>query len=179
MIKKNQYLWIILILLSLFALLSCKKTYFYVSEEVHDNTSVRFTTKSSFYTKGKSIALTHGGFELVPSDSTVLFIEGQSTGVGKGGVSVAQLRLAETARFYVTLPNTINVGKYNIGHKAICEITGNLNYRIGETLFTCQRGSVVVDSLVGSKIYGTISGDYLNTRNQTLKIEGNIKAGQK
>jgi hypothetical protein len=178
MIKKNHCLWIILILLSLIALISCKRTYFYVSEEVHDNTSVRFTTKSSFYTKGKSIALTHGGFELIPSDSTVLFIEGQSTGRSKSGVSIAQLRLSETARFYVTLPNTIRVGKYNIGHKAICEITGNLNYRIGETLFTCQRGNVVVDSLVGTKIYGTIEGDYLNTRNQKLKIDGNIKAGQ-
>ncbi|MFH1699493.1 MAG: hypothetical protein ABIE07_02805 [Candidatus Zixiibacteriota bacterium] len=179
MIKKNHCLWIVLFLLSLFALMSCKRTYLYVAEEVYENTSVRFTTKSSFYTMGKSIALTHGGFELVPSDSTVLFIEGQSTNTGKGGISVAELRLAETARFYVTLPNTIRVGEFNIEHKSICEITGNLNYRIGETLFTCQRGSIIVDSLVGSKIYGTIDGDYLNTRNQTLKVEGNIKAGQK
>lgn len=179
MIKKNQVLWIVIIFLSLAALISCKKTYFYIAEEVHDNTSVRFTTKSSFYTLGKSIALTHGGFELVPSDSTVLFIEGESTGRSKSGASIAQLRLSETARFYVTLPNNVNVGKYNIGHKAICEITGNLNYRIGETLFTCQSGSIVVDSLVGTKIYGTIEGDYINTRNQKLKIDGNIKADHK
>ncbi len=177
---RNQLFKIIgILLLVIIALVACKKTYFNISQEVYDNNSYRYTTKESFYMRGKSIALTEGKFELTPSDSVVLFVKGQSTGTHAKGKGFARFDLVETALVYVTMPNTINPGKYNIKHKSICEINGNMNYQFGENLFICQNGQVVVDSLDGERIYGRIKGTYLNTKNQSLIIDGNIKATQK
>lgn len=171
--------YIALVLLSgllLCCLASCKSTHFTIAEEIHDNTAIRYTTKTTWYTMGKSIALTRGKYQLVPSDSVVLFVEGESTGEAVTGSSIAELKLAKTARFYFTLPPRIQPGKYKTGLKSIGEVMGSVNYAAGENLFTCQTGTVVVDSLRGEEMFGTISGTYRNTKNQSLKLDGAFRA---
>ena len=166
----------ILILLAAVLALGCKRTKFTVAEEVNQNIAIRYTTTDSYYLAGKSIALKQSKFQLIPADSMVLFFQGNTTKSADGGQSIAQLQLARTARFYATLPVTLKPGKYDITFKSICEIVGSLNYQEGEGLFTCQSGQVVVDSLKKGEIFGSVSGTYRNTKNQSLKISGAIKA---
>lgn len=177
--KYSRLFLFVAALVILAALGACNKTYFQIAEEANNNVAVRYTTTTGAYTMGKSIALTRGKFEIIPGDSVVLYIEGRSTGKGVGEESVAELELATHARFYVMLPNMITVGRYNTQHRAICEVVGSMHYQTGENLFICQSGRISVDSLDGSKIYGKISGVYLNTKNQTLTVEGDIKADMK
>lgn len=161
-------------------LVSCKKTYFHVSEEVNKNAKVRFTQQNAYYQMGKSIALNAGRYQLVPGDSIVLYIEGLGKFTGVGEVSVATLDIGETSRFYIALPNMLAAGKtYDTRNRAICEITGNFQYGSGENLFICQSGQVVIDSLKGSRVHGAFSGEYLNARNQSLSVTGAFKAGAK
>jgi len=158
---------------------ACKKTYFHVSEEANDGVTVRFKTAETYYLMGKSIALTEGSFRLTPCDSTVLFIEGEATNVAARGANFFQWKMSQTARFFVTLPPRLRAGRYDAGHHAVCEIVGSKNYQVGENLFVCQSGEVVIDSLKGNKVFGKISGRYLNTRNQSLTVDGPFKAQPK
>ena len=155
---------------------SCKKTYFRITDEVDPKSAGKFTIKKATYRMGRSIALTSGRFQLTPGDSIVLYIEGQGKVTGIGEQGVATLDFAETARFYMTLPIRLSLQEYDIGQKAICEITGNLNYGPGENLFVCQSGSVVVDSIKKDDVYGRFEGRYLNTRNKSFSVEGPFKA---
>jgi hypothetical protein len=178
--KKNSARLLAALILSVLIvtlLASCKRTYFHIKEEINNNTSVRFTTKESYYQMGKSIALTSGSYRIVPGDSIVMFIEGKASMGSVGETGVATFEAQETARFYVMLPSLPKVGKYNVSHRAICEIIGRYNQ--GEGLFVCQSGQVVIDSLKRSKIYGKLTGEYLNTSNQKLSVDGNIKARSK
>ncbi|MCP4565992.1 MAG: hypothetical protein GY841_00270 [FCB group bacterium] len=167
--------------LSLLAVLlvSCKSTYFHVTEEARDNVALKFKTDKAYLEGGKSISLTSGGFLLTPGDSTVLFVEGRGRYSEVGEVGVASLGVTETARFYMTLPTMIKPGRYDIHHKSICEILGSLNYNQGETLFTCQSGQVVIDSLYKGKFYGKFKGEYINTSNKRLTVDGDFKVKQK
>ncbi|MCK5127870.1 MAG: hypothetical protein KAR42_16555 [candidate division Zixibacteria bacterium] len=172
----KRFLIIVTLGLLLLSLISCSKSYFTIAEEVHENTAIKYKTVNSFYEMGKSIELTRGKFQLIPGDSIVLFIEGRSTKSTVSGETFAELPTAKSARFFVTLPISIAEGKYNTTHKAICEIIGSLNYQTGEGLFTCQSGEVVIDSLKGEKLFGSITGKYRNTKNQSLTVNGNIEA---
>ena len=158
---------------------SCKRLYFHVTEENRGGASNRFVLKKAHYQMGKSVAITGGRFQLVPSDSIVLYIEGQGTVTGVGEAGVATLDFAETTRFYIVLPTRLSVKKYDVGNRAICEITGSLGYNPGENLFVCQSGEVVIDSLKKEKIFGTFAGKYINTRNQSMTVDGRFKAGLK
>jgi hypothetical protein len=166
----------VMILLSLAA---CKRIYYHVSEEISGNKPNKFRIQEAYYQMGKSIAITGGRYELVPGDSIILFIQGQGTVTGVGEAGVATLDFPETTRFYISLPNILGVKTYHTGRRAICEITGNLNYGPGEDLFVCQSGKVVIDSLKGDKIYGNFSGKYLNTSNKSITVDGPFKAGLK
>jgi hypothetical protein len=177
--RRHIYIGVTLVVILLMQVVSCKKTYFHISEEVHNNQPIRFTTKQAFYQMGKAIALTGGGFELIPGDSIVLTIVGQGKAPGDTEGSVVRLDFAETARIYAGLPVNIRPGVYKTENRAICEITGSLAYGIGENLFVCQSGEVRVDSLTDTKIYGTIFGEYLNTSNKKLTIDGPFQAGLK
>ncbi len=163
----------------LLSLAACKRIYYHVSEEVSGNKPNKFRIQESYYQMGKSIAITGGRYELVPGDSIILYIKGQGTVTGVGEAGVATLDFPETTRFYIALPNRLDVKTYNTGRRAICDITGNLNYGEGEDLFVCQSGKVVIDSLKGDKIYGNFSGKYLNTSNKSITVEGPFKAGPK
>ncbi len=163
----------------LLSLAACKRTYYHVSEEITGNQPNRFRLQEAYYQMGKSIAITGGRYQLVPGDSTLLYIQGQGTVTGVGEAGVATLDFPETTRFYISLPNVLGVKTYNTGRRAICEITGNLNYGAGEDLFVCQSGKVVIDSLKGDKIYGNFSGTYLNTSNKSITVDGPFKAGPK
>jgi len=174
--KKNILFFIVLAALSIIFFGSCKKTYFRMTEEVNQNATNKFAVKEAYYRMGKSIALTAGRFELTPGDSIVLYIEGRGKVSGIGDQGVVGLDFAETTRFYMTLPIRLSLKKYDIGHKAICEITGSLNYGAGEGLFVCQSGSVVVDSLKKDDVYGRFEGKYLNTSNKSFSVEGPFKA---
>ncbi|MEZ5360529.1 MAG: hypothetical protein R3F48_17075 [Candidatus Zixiibacteriota bacterium] len=173
--KKNIALFLLSGLI-LFLATSCKKTHFTIAEEVHDNVGIRYTTKTTWYTMGKSIVLTQGKYQLIPSDSVVLYVEGESTGEAVSESAVAELKLAKTARFYFTLPRSIKPGRYDTGFKSICELMGSVNYGVGENLFTCQSGHVVIDSLRGEEVFGSIEGTYRNTRSQSLKLDGSFRA---
>jgi hypothetical protein len=170
---------VILVVLSLLVLVlaaSCKKTYLYLSEEVRDNKPARFAIQEAYYLRGKSIALYAGRFQLTPSDSVVLHLSAQGSVTGFGEAGVATLDFDQVARVYIVLPNRLTPGEYDIGRNGVCEITGSLNYRQGENLFVCQSGRLVIDSLKGDKIFGIISGTYLNAGNQSLSLEGAVKA---
>jgi hypothetical protein len=174
----------ILFLLSLSVLIitmlgSCKKSYIYMTEEIHHKKTNNFTVKESYYRLGKSIALTDGKYEITPGDSIVLYIVGQGKVAGVGNDDVMGLELAETARFFITLPVRPTVKEYDTHHKAICEITGNLNYGPGENLFTCQAGTVAIDSLKGDDLYGRFAGAYINTSNKSFTVRGPFKADLK
>jgi hypothetical protein len=158
---------------------SCKRTYIRMTEEVFDNVEIRFAVKESYYRMGKSIALTAGRYEITPGDSIVLYIRGQGRVGGLGEESVVGLDFVETARFFISLPIRLSMQTYDTQHKAICEITGSLNYGPGENLFICQSGQVVIDSLKKENIFGNFKGSYLNTSNKSFKVEGPFKAGLK
>jgi len=174
--KKNIIFAIVMGVLLVIFCGSCKRTYFRMTEEVNQNTTNKFAIKDAYYRMGKSIALTAGRFELTPSDSIVLYIEGQGkvSGIGKSGV--VGLDFAQTARFYMTLPVRLSLKKYDVKQKAICEITGSQNYGVGENLFICQAGSVKIDSLKKDDVYGQFRGTYLNTSNKSFTVEGPFKA---
>ena len=157
----------------------CKKTYFNIIEEVQGSDRLKFTTKSTYLKKGKSIALTRSRYQLLPGDSTILFLEGQAKLTGVGETKVAEFDFIETALIYITLPAVIEPGRYTIGHKSICEIINSNVYDSGESLFIGQSGEVIIDSLHRGKYYGSFSGHYINTSNKSLTIEGSIKAGWK
>ena len=163
----------------LLSLAACKRFYYHVSEEVAGNQPNKFRVQEAHYQMGKSIAITGGRYEIVPGDSIILYIKGQGTVTGVGEAGVATLDFPETTRFYISLPNILGVKTYNIGQKAICEITGNLDYGSGENLFVCQSGRLVVDSLKKDKIYGNFSGKYLNTSNKSITVDGSFRAGSK
>lgn len=163
----------------LLSLAACKRLYYHVSEEISGNKPNKFRVQKAYYQMGKSIAITGGRYELVPGDSIILYIQGQGTVTGVGEAGVATLDFPETTRFYISLPNLLNVKTYRTGRRAICEITGNLNYGPGENLFVCQSGRVVIDSLKKDNIYGNFSGKYLNTSNKSITVEGAFKAGPK
>lgn len=177
--KSKIFIVVSLAALLVISFVSCKRTFFHVTEEVANNETNRFTVKKAYYQMGKSIALTAGRYELTPGDSIVLFVEGQGRVSGIGSEGVVGLDIGETARIYMTLPVKLQVMKYDLRFKAICEITGSLNYSHGENLFVCQSGQVVIDSLKGNDIFGTFKGSYLNTSNKSLKVEGPFKAGLK
>ena len=177
--SKKSILAFILAATVILGLISCKRLYFHVTEENRGGASNRFVLKKAHYQMGKSVAITGGRFQLVPSDSIVLYIEGQGTVTGVGEAGVATLDFAETTRFYIVLPTRLSVKKYDVGNRAICEITGSLGYNPGENLFVCQSGQVVVDSLKKEKIFGTFAGKYINTRNQSMTVDGRFKAGLK
>jgi hypothetical protein len=177
--KRNILFLLILSILLIITVGSCKKTYFYMTEEIHENQTNKFTVKDSYYRMGKSIALTGGRYEITPGDSIVLFIVGQGKVSGVGSEGVMGLDFAETARFFISLPVRLSVQEYDTQHGAICEITGSLNYGQGESIFTCQSGSVVIDSLKKDNVYGHFDGTYLNTSNKSFTVEGPFKAGLK
>lgn len=170
---------LLIIIIAAVVVAGCKKTYFNIIEEVQGSDKLKFTTKRTYLEKGKSIALTQSRYRLLPGDSTVLFLEGQAKLTGVGESSVAEFDFIETALIYITLPPVIEPGKYAIGHKSICEIINSNVYKAGENLFIGQSGRVVIDSLYKGKYYGSFSGNYINTSNKSLTIEGSIKAGWK
>lgn len=174
--RKDLFLIAILAGILIVLASSCKRLYFHVTEEVLSGESNRFTQKKAYYWMGRSIALTAGRFEITPGDSTVLFIEGRGSVTGVGEAGVATLDFGETARFFIALPLKIQARRYDTRFRAICEVTGSLKYGAGENLFVCQSGEVVVDSLKGTRIYGTFRGDYLNTSNKRLAVDGQFKA---
>ncbi len=173
--KKIFFIIVALLLVIVFAG-SCKRTYFQMSEEVTGSEASKFRFRDAYYRMGKSIALTAGRFELTPADSMVLFIEGRGKTFSAGEEGVAALDVAETARFYIVLPPRLSLKEYDTRNKAICEITGSLNYGVGENLFICQSGSVVIDSLRKDDIFGSFKGNYLNTSNKSFQVEGPFKA---
>jgi len=176
--KKSVVIIILAVFIAAF-IGSCKKTHFQLTEEVHDSQTFRFTLKEAYYRMGHSIAITGGRFELTPADSIVLYIEGQGKVFGYGEKGVVGLDFAQTARFYITLPVRLSPGKYDTRQKAICEITGSLAYGQGENLFVCQSGRVVIDSLIGTDIYGNFKGKYVNTSNKFVYGDGPFKANLK
>ncbi len=178
MIKKI-FILIPVLTLTVFLLLSCKRTYFHLTEEVHDNVAMRFTTGTSYFEPGRSIVLTGGKYRIEWGDSIVLFVEGKAKFTGVGEEGIGTLDFTETARFYITLQPSLKAGRYNTRYKAICEIINSFTYGEGENLFTCQSGEVVIDSLRKGKIYGVFTGEYLNTSNKHLSVKGDIKAGRK
>lgn len=157
----------------------CKRTYFRVTEESESNTSLRFATKKSYYKLNQSISLVGGRYAITSGDSLLLYLEGEAKTPGVGEVGVAELDLTETARLYITLPLGQKAGRQQIGQRSICEIIGSASYRMGENLFVCQSGEIVIDSLVGKEYYGKFTGKYLNTSNRSLTAEGDIRAGRK
>lgn len=175
--SKNRFIIPAVVAVLLLSLGACKRIHFTVSEEVNDNRSNRFVIKEAWYQMGKSIALTGGQYQIVPGDSIILYIRGMGTVTGVGEAGVATLDFPQTTRFYIMLPNRLSLRRYDIGRRAICEITGSMAYDQGENLFVCQTGQVVIDSLKGEKLHGQFSGIYLNTRNQSITVDGPFKAG--
>jgi len=157
----------------------CKRTYFRITEESKGNTPLRFTIKKSYYRPNQSISLVGGRYAITSGDSLLLYIEGKAKIPGVGEVGVAELDLSETARIYISLPPGQKTGRQHIDHRSICEIVGGGAYRMGENLFVCQSGEIVIDSLVGKEFYGKFNGKYLNTSSRTLTAEGDIKANRK
>ena len=178
MLKQIARLTAVLIL-TVILLSACKKTYFSITEEARDNQTLRFTVHKADYQLGQSITLTGGGFLLTPADSQVIFVEGRAEYKDIGEQGVAALAVTATARFYIALPNVLKAGRYNIKYHSICEIMGSLNYQPGETLFTCQSGEVVIDSIAKGQYYGSFKGEYLNTSNKHLTVDGDLKAKRK
>ncbi len=109
----------------------------------------------------------------------MLFVEGQAKVPGTDRESVAHLELTEVARLYMTLPIPPRPGRYDTRFAAICEIINSQKYAIGDNLFVCQSGEVVVDSFKNGVYYGQFSGNYLNTTDKHLSASGTLKAGQK
>jgi len=177
--SKKKIVILIVAVAAILALAACKRIHINVAEEVNDGRSNRFVIKESWYEMGKSIAITDGQYQLVPGDSIVLYIRGLGTVTGVGEAGVATLDFPQTTRFYIMLPNILSERTYDISRSAICEITGSLNYGTGENLFVCQSGKVAIDSLKGEKIYGQFSGKYINTRNQSISVDGPFKADTK
>jgi hypothetical protein len=173
---KKLFIAVLIIILASLVLPSCKRTYFYLQEEVLNNKKLKFNTRESYYRYGQQIELTGGGFRVDSGDDILIYIKGETTVSGVGEPGIMTLEFREVARFYIALTPPLGVGKYDIKHKALCEIINSLSYKTGENLFTCQQGEVVIDSLKKDYIYGKITGEYLNTSNKRLSIEGNIKA---
>lgn len=174
--NKKLIIPILIIIFSVSIFASCNRTYFYLKEEVLNNKKLKFKTRESYYRYGQQIELTGGGFRVDSGEDVLLYIKGETTVTGVGEPGIMTLEFREVAQFYIALTPPLGVGKYDTKHKAICEILNSLSYKTGENLFTCQRGEVVIDSLKKDNIYGKITGDYLNTSNKRLSIEGNIKA---
>jgi len=173
---KKLLIPVLIIVFSSLIFISCKRTYFYLEEEVLYNKRLKFNTKESYYRYGQQIILTGGGFRVDSGDDVLLYIKGETTVTGVGEPGIMTLEFREVARFYISLTPPLGIGRYDTKYNAICEIINSHSYQSGENLFTCQQGEVVVDSLKGDKIFGTISGEYLNTSNKRLSIEGDIKA---
>lgn len=173
---RKLLIWSVLVILAASFSTSCKRTYFYLKEEVHDNEQLKFNTKKSYYQYGKQITLSQGSFRIDPGDDALLYIKGETTVTGVGEPGVMTLDFREIAHFYINLTPPIGIGRYDTRYKAICEIINSTSYTLGDNLFTCQQGEVVIDSLKGDKIFGTITGRYLSSGNKRLTIEGNIKA---
>ncbi len=177
---KKTFILVTLLVLITLTLVSCKRVYFHLREEVHNNRAMKFKTAESYYALGQEISLTRGTFRIEYGDQALLHIVGKARITGVGEEGVATLDFNETARFYIALPLDFEIGgRYDTKHNAICEIINSFAYKSGETLFTCQEGIVVIDSLAHNKYYGTFSGDYINTSNKRLSVEGNFKAGRK
>lgn len=168
-----------LVVLTLMVADGCKRVYFHLTEQAPEKTTLRFTTTKSYYELNRSIALTGGRYQIRPGDSIVLFVEGQAKVPKTNRESIAQLELTEVARLYLTLPIPPKPGRYDTRFAAICEIINSRKYTIGDNLFVCQSGEVVVDSFKNGVYYGQFSGDYLNTTNKQVSAAGTLKAGQK
>jgi len=158
---------------------ACKKTYFHVSEQITGNVKNRFTTKSSYYLVGQSLALTGGRYAIHPGDSVLLFIEGQAKVPGVGQNDVAGFDVDETARFFFVLPPLPQPGTYDLQYNGIAEILNDEYYSEGTNLFTCQSGKLVIDSVKSAELYGRFVAEFLNTQNKKLSALGDFKANQK
>jgi len=147
-----------------------------MSEQTRPNEKLRFTFTKSIYKRNQSIQLTRGKYSIAPGDSLLMYIEGKAKTRGVGEAGVVELQFTERAMIYVSLPPEIYEETYSVKFASICEILNNPIYHVRENIFTCQSGKVVVDSIRGTDIFGTLTGEYLNTSNKKLSIEAPFKS---
>jgi hypothetical protein len=157
----------------------CEKSRFWVKEEIAGEARHSFTLEEAYYLTDRTIELTRGKYQIVGGDSLVLYISGAAKFSVTGKDKLAGFDIKEKARFYLMLPPQLAPRSYTINNRAICEIIGNAMYDPGESLFICESGQVTIDSLVDTKIYGAFAGQYVNTSNNRLEVDGPFAADRK
>ena len=78
-------------------------------------------------------------------------------------------------RIYFQLPSELRPMSINLTGKSFIQLLGRYDQPAETKIYVPQTGALVIDSLVGNKLYGTLNGQYANNNGETVAFDGKFK----
>ena len=79
-------------------------------------------------------------------------------------------------RLFIQLAATIEAGSITLKDNSLLQMLGRYEITPEDKLFYPTSGELVVDSLAGNKLFGTIDGHFENNHGRAIAFEGRFKA---
>jgi len=78
-------------------------------------------------------------------------------------------------RIYLQLPDELRLMSINLTGKSFIQLLGRYDQSAESKIYVPQTGALVIDSLAGNKLYGTLNGQYANNKGETVAFDGKFK----
>jgi hypothetical protein len=76
---------------------------------------------------------------------------------------------------YLQLPETVEVGSYDLVDKSFVQFLGRYEQPTEQKIFLAESGTLVVDSIVGKRLFGTMDCAYRSKVDTRLQLRGRMK----
>ncbi len=172
---------VLLIVLVFLLMFSCKNRLKPRLYQIDESKQFPLKETDSYYRHGFILSDNAELSYIAPGDGTVLF----TRRVGPTGDEIKTLGNvfsveSKTAyQILVGLPFRLDRDSLDLKGRSLCRLEGQFNLEEGLRLYRCTEGFIAIDSLWASSFRARLSGIYVNSENDTLVFDGDLKAGRR
>ena len=172
---------VLLIALIPLTLFSCKNRLKPRLYQISESKQFLLKETDSYYRHGFVLTDNPELSYIEPGDGTVLI----TRRVGPPGDEIKTLGKIFTVeaktsyQILVGLPLRLDRDSLDLKGRSICRLEGQFNLDEGLRLYRCTEGYIALDSVWASSFRARLSGIYVNSENDTLVFDGDLKAGRR
>ncbi len=113
-----------------------------------------------------------------PGDGNILVLITGSRGqtLDKKALEMVSWDRYTRYRVFVQLASTVEAGRIALKDRALVQLMGRYELDSEAKLYHPAQGDLIIDSIAGNKLYGTIDGQFKNNGDETVAFEGQFKA---
>jgi hypothetical protein len=148
--------------------------FFLVQDEVKEKIKIEMTE----YALGAVLADPMSREKVEPGDGNCLILVTGSRGrtIDKEAEDLVSFDRYVRYRVFVQLPEGIESGRVTLTDNSFVQLLGRYERPAEDKMYLPRDGELVVDSLAGKRLYGSLNGSFENRLGELVGFEGRFKA---